>query len=365
MSTHKVLFTGGHGGSTAYAVVEEIKKQKKKWKLFWVGPEYTFEGSKSETFEKKVFPKLGVHFVPITTGRIQRHFTLWTIPALLKIPAGFWKAYTIIKDINPTVVVSFGGYAAYPLVVISWLFRIPVIIHEQTPVAGRANRFSSPFATKVALSRKSSQKYFPKVKSIVTGNPLPLGTQTLPQKAKRSPIPTIFVTGGKSGSKTLNDTFIKIVPSLVKKYKIIHQTGTLQFEEIKKFQKTLSVKNYEVYDILGPKDWVKALSEADVIVSRAGANTVSQLLIIKTPSILVPIPFSYLNEQYENAKFANDLGIAEVIDQKDFTSNLLLEKIDYMFKNWDVIKTKMTDHKSIDLEASYNVFKLIEEVLVG
>ena len=130
-----MVFTGGHAATTAVAVVEEIKDEGKEWKLYWIGVKNAIEGKKVITLESEVLPRLGVKFIPITTGRLQRKFTFYTIPSLLKIPVGFVQSFYYLLKIKPKAVLSFGGFASFPVVFNSRLLGIPVIVHEQTSVA--------------------------------------------------------------------------------------------------------------------------------------------------------------------------------------------------------------------------------------
>ena len=172
MAKVKVVMTGGHAATTAIAVVEEIKAKRLDWGLTWIGVKKAIEGKTVQTLESEALPKLGVKFITIITGRAQRRFTIHTIPSLLKIPAGFVQSFYHLVKIKPNVVVSFGGFASIPVVVDAKILGIPIIIHEQTSVIGRANGFSSQIADKIALARSESLKYFPKEKSVVIGNPV-------------------------------------------------------------------------------------------------------------------------------------------------------------------------------------------------
>jgi UDP-N-acetylglucosamine--N-acetylmuramyl-(pentapeptide) pyrophosphoryl-undecaprenol N-acetylglucosamine transferase len=164
----KILITGAHF-TPAQAVIEEIQKIGKSedrmkseksddsaFQIIYVGRGTTMEGDKTPSVESQVLPKLGVHFIPITTGRLRRYLSLGTFLSLLKIPVGFAQAFWIILTQQPELVVSFGGYVAVPLVFWAWVFNIPVLIHEQTMVSGLANQISSVFATKIALTFKTN-----------------------------------------------------------------------------------------------------------------------------------------------------------------------------------------------------------------
>ena len=171
----RIVLTGGHAATTALSVVEELNLRKDDgmyWEIYWIGAKSAVEGAQVPTLDAAVFPKMGVSFHPIFTGRLQRRLSLWTVPSILKIPVGFFHALALLIKIRPRIILSFGGFAAFPVVLSGWLLRIPIIIHEQTSSAGLANRMSAPFADKVALARKESIKFFSRKKSVVVGNPI-------------------------------------------------------------------------------------------------------------------------------------------------------------------------------------------------
>ena len=165
----KILITGAHF-TPAFATIEELNKYKDV-EIVYVGRKTTLEGDNTSSVESRLLPKLGVKFITITAGRLQRTFTPFTLISLLKIPIGFIQALHIILREKPDVVLSFGGYIALPLVIVAWLFSIPIIIHEQTLISGLANRLGSFFADKIAISFPEN-KLFDKAKAVLTGNPL-------------------------------------------------------------------------------------------------------------------------------------------------------------------------------------------------
>ena len=112
----KIVLTGGHAGSTAYSVVQALKKSVGDWEISFIGTKYAIEGKDTKTFEYSVFPKIGVKFYPIVTGRVQRRFSKWTLLSLLKIPVGILYAFKVLTTVKPDIVMSFGGFAAYPVV---------------------------------------------------------------------------------------------------------------------------------------------------------------------------------------------------------------------------------------------------------
>jgi len=362
MSRNKLVLTGGHAATTAVAVVEEIKSQGKDWKLYWIGVKNAIEGKKIVTLESEVLPRLGVKFLPLTTGRLQRRFTVYTIPSYLKIPIGFFQSLYYLVKIKPRAVLSFGGFASFPVVFNAKLLGIPVIVHEQTSAAGRANIASSRFATKIALARGESRKYFKGVDCVITGNPVMKEIKSVKQKNNLKETPVIYITGGSRGSQSINNAVVVILKKLLTKYKVIHQTGGLdylKFSEIKQKLPQALRNNYEVFVRVNPLEISKIYSRASIIVSRAGANTVSEIMFIKRPAILIPLPISYLDEQTENAKIAKKWGIANIIPQDKLTPEKLLSSIEGLIPELPNIAQKMKGKVSPDFNASKRLLNLL------
>lgn len=359
----KILLTGGHAATAAYATVEGIKKRGHFKDIFWIGTKNALEGKSFQTLESQILPPLGVTTYWIPGGRIQRKFTIWTIPSLLKIPLSFLMSLFFIIKIKPHAVLSFGGGASFPVVLASFLLGVPVLIHEQTAVAGRANEISSFFAKKIILSRVSSLEFFPREKSEVLGNPVRKEILEIKPK-KTSNIKTIFITGGSRGSQALNNLVKPILKNLLANYKIIHQTGSLEFENFSKIKSELSVaqnSNYDVYPTLDLSQMAKGYEDADVVVARAGANTVSEILITKRPAVLIPIPWSYKNEQNLNAQYAQNLGFVKIISQ-DSDPQALLEAINEQIMDVAKIRAKYSSFDSEDLNASQKIAIALEGI---
>lgn len=348
LKNKKILLTGGHAATTALSTIEELIRRKKNADLVWIGSKQAMEGKSTRSLESWVFEKVGVKSYSIISGRLQRKFTLWTIPSLIKVPFGFINAFILILKIRPKVVVSFGGYAAVPVVVVSWLLRIPVVIHEQTAAIGLANKLSQPFAKKVCLARKESQIYYSSKKTVLTGNPIMSQIAEIEAKEKLGNPPTIFITLGSRGSRNINKVVYGILDRLLEKYRVIHIAGEADFDKFAKIQN----KNYEVYPTVDPLEIDNLYRQADIIVARAGANTVSEIMVTKRPSILIPIPWSYLDEQMKNAQVAAEFGIARILRQQDLTPEKLLSEIDLVLKNWEKIVEEAAQKDVFDKEAS-------------
>jgi len=366
-----IVLTGGHAATTACAVIEELKKRsvaKKIKNIYWIGSKKAFEGKTTPSFEYLLLPKLGVKFKPIITGKVQTHFTFWTIPSILKIPIGFIHALIILFTIRPKLILSFGGYVSVPVVIVGYLLKIPVLIHEQTTAIGRANKVTSKFSKKLLLARSESLPYVSKEKSVVVGNPTISAITKIKAKENLPKIPTIFITGGSRGSVVINSIIEKNIEKLTDSYNLVHQTGILEFSKFTNKKANLSKnakKRYKVYSLVDTEKLVKILSLSDLVIARAGANTVSDVLSAKRPAIYIPLAHAYLNEQEKNANVVKELGLAKIIKQNDLTSEGLLKEIENVFSDWNKIIKKFKSIKNPDFEASKKVVDIIEKYLIS
>jgi UDP-N-acetylglucosamine--N-acetylmuramyl-(pentapeptide) pyrophosphoryl-undecaprenol N-acetylglucosamine transferase len=363
---YKVLITGGHAATSAIAIVEAAGDSGRDWEFHWIGPKYAMEGHKIPTLALKTLPKLDVKVHTLIAGRLQRKITRWSFVSLLRFPIGFLHALKFLFAIKPNLILSFGGYAGFPVVFIGWLMRTPILIHDETYSFNRGNKLSSKFATKVAISRTASKKYYPSNKAVLTGNPLMKNILKVSKKNRPSKTPTIYVTGGSTGARSINDLIKEILKKLLTDYRVIHHTGKLDHSRFVKLKKELPkslTKKYKVYESIDPKNIGNIFEKSDIIVSRAGANTVSEIIAIKRPAILIPLVISSWNEQEKNALFAEKYGIAKVLIQKDLTARKLLKEISKLHGDWEIIVGKVARKESPDKDAAIKLVDLVEGVL--
>lgn len=353
----KVVITGTHF-TPAQAVIEKLKNYPDV-EIVYVGRKYTQEGYKTNSAESQVLPRMGVKFFPVTSGRLQRSFTLYTLPSLLKIPIGFIQSFYILLKEKPDVVLSFGGYIGVPIVVSAWLLSIPVIIHEQTLITGLANTISSHFADKVAVS--FNKKYsFSEDKVIFTGNPmretiihpdakLRKEIRQIFRESKSRNLPLILVTGGNQGSHVINQALKESLESLTQRACIIHQTGDSKFRDYEelviKKEEIEHPQRYVVSKWLNDNDLGSILRKADLAVSRAGVNTLLELAFFGVPALLIPLPYLYKNEQNVNAQHFADLGLAHVLPQRNLSGETLLEDIGKMLDRLKDLKKAAKEAK--------------------
>lgn len=340
-----IVTSGGGHFSPALAVIQKLPVSIP---FFIVGRKYALEADNTVSLEYRLSKERNFLFIPITTGRFQRIITPFTVFSLLKIPIGFFQALSIIKKHSPDCVISFGGYVSLPVVIASWIMQKPVVIHEQTLASGLSNKIASFFAGTVCVSWEESKKYFPKYKTILTGNPLreeiknphiekSSGVYTFFQKNKKSKV--IYITGGSIGSHAINTKVFDSLKELLKQYAVIHQVGdAVQYKDFELLTQEKSLlpeslqEKYYVHKFFTADEVGFILKEADVVVSRAGINIITELLFLRKKAVFIPLPYGQQNEQLKNAKFYERVANAIVLPQEKLTSDSLLEGIEHMLK---------------------------------
>lgn len=370
----KIIFVGG--GGHFVPLLSVLQHLSKTDDVLIVGRKYALEGDKAISLEYKTSQDLDIPFQPITTGRLQRKFTARTLFSLLKIPYGVLQALSIIKKIKPDVVLSGGGYVAFPVGVACFFLGVPFVLHEQTQEAGLVNRITAFFAAKICISWESSRKFFPKEKTVLTGNPVRQFTGSLGEVRKKYSIvsenlPFLYITGGSLGSHAINLLIEGCLEDLLSHFRILHQTGDAKeygdFDRLSQKREYLPPKlkdRYSLTKFVDPQDVGGVLQEATIVVGRCGINTISELLYYKKVSLLIPLPFSQGNEQYKNALLLKNTGLAEVLNQNDTTSELLFEKLLYIKKHILDFKEKNTQKElSLVTSAAENILNVMHSAV--
>ncbi|MEK7533723.1 MAG: UDP-N-acetylglucosamine--N-acetylmuramyl-(pentapeptide) pyrophosphoryl-undecaprenol N-acetylglucosamine transferase [Patescibacteria group bacterium] len=375
----KIVIVGGHL-APALAAIDNLPKDTK---LLFIGRKYTFEGDKALSLEYREITKRKVPFTNVISGRLQRRLTRHTIPSLIKVPYGFIQSFFILQKFKPDVFLGFGGYLSLPLGLAAFILRIPIVIHEQTLEAGIANKILSFFAKKICISWESSRKFFPKNKTVLIGNPIRkfslssrpspkgawrnLGDSSTPFHFARNDTPIIYITGGSSGSHFINTLVEGCIKELLEKFVIIHQTGDAQeyrdFDRLNNLRDSLPSKlkaRYFLIKFVEPKDVGSCLQKAHLVVSRAGINTITELIFLKKPSLLIPLRYSQNNEQIKNALFLKSLGLGEVLEQGHLSSQKFLQKVIEMVNNINKYKIKDKSNALINKNAAQKIIEVIQ-----
>lgn len=318
----KILVTGAHF-TPALATIEELKKNYNS-EVVYVGRSSTLEGDDTPSVESQILPKLGVRFLSLQTGR-------WKLTSFLKIPFGFAHSLHILLKEKPDIVLSFGGYVALPMVFGAWLLSIPVIIHEQGLTLGLANKLSSLFASKIAVSFPQDSSN-PKI--VLTGNP------SIKPAHPKGVHKQILITGGSQGAHVINMAVERCLDKLTNLIKVIHQTGDSKYKDFERLKQKEN-KNYKVEKFIH-KGWEDILAGSDLVVCRAGINTLSELAFLGKPALVIPIEGH--KEQNLNAGYFEKLGLATLLPQSTLSGESLLLNIK------QCLKKKVAKDKKVIIE---------------
>lgn len=368
----KIIISGGHL-TPALAVLDEFKRRGIE-NFIWVGRKFSMFGDKESSAEFQIVKSRGISFIDLKMGKIYRKISTAGIISFLQIPFGFIQALFILFKEKPDLIVSFGGYLAVPVVFWAKMLEIPAVTHEQTVTIGRANKFIQKFAKLVFLSWQSSfdnlsQNQKNSGKFILAGNPIRKAvfqkeTDKFDFKNKKK---TIYITGGNLGSHIINLNVLKILPQILTKYNVIHQCGSTtvhnDIEMLSKFREKLPVelrKSYIVQTGFWEDEIGAVFANSDFVISRSGANTVTEVLALRKPSILIPIPWSAENEQFLNAKMIENVGLGIILEQKDLNPENLLKRIEQASS---IIITEEVKRKINNLLISKAETKIVDQTL--
>ena len=358
----KILITGGHS-SPAISIIESLHNKN----IVYVGREFLLDKKTEKTLEYKEILRKKIKFINLNTGKLNRELSFKSIIDFFNIPIGFINAYKIIKNEKPDIVLSFGSYIAIPICIIAWLKKIPVYIHEQTIEPGLTNRLLSKISKKIFISFPQSLKFFPTNKTLLTGNPI---KQSILNPKKIMNIkkirPVIFITGGSLGSHSINLIIKDIAIYLLKKYMVIIQTGSADkfndFNVLNNIKNRLPnniQQNFYIFKSLSSDEISYLYSISDLVISRAGANTTFELIYLKKPCILIPLPWSVKNEQEKHAQLITNAHAGEIFYQNQ-TSNILLKIIDKILNNLSEYKNNFNNlYYLIKTNASQKIIETI------
>ncbi len=339
--------------------------------IVFVGRKYAMEGDRNVSAEYELMREKGIRFLPIMAGRMQRAFTVQTIPSLIKVPVGLIQALSYCVREKPHLIVSFGGYVALPVAIAAWIMGIPVITHEQTLAAGLANKVIAMIAKRVCVTFEETRTHFPKGKVAFTGLPMRAQlfelTKEPPYTIDAKKYPLLYITGGSLGARSLNERLFPAIPELLRSYTIIHQTGSVSFEEASGLRQSLPRALRDRYIIepfipLPSLAWT--LQRAVIVIGRSGANTTIELASLGKVAILVPLPWSAGNEQLWLARWLSSHGAAEVIIQDTLTSEVLMDTITKIRNDYESLSSQAkTLSRHIPRDGAKRMMKEIREVL--
>lgn len=349
----KIVLTGG--GTAGHvtpnmALIPELKKR---------GYEIHYIGSK-DGIEKKLIEEIGVPYYGISSGKLRRYFDPKNFSDPIKVLKGYGEANSLIKKINPNLVFSKGGFVTVPVVLAAKRRKVPAIIHESDMTPGLANKICIPCATRICANFPETLNSLPEGKAVLTGTPI---REELFSGDKRKGIefcrftdkkPIIMIIGGSLGSVVVNEAVREILPSLLEKFQIIHLCGKDKIDE-----KLKETEGYVQFEYI-KKELSDLMDAADIVISRAGANAICEILALRKPNILVPLSAAASRgDQILNAASFEKQGYSYVIKEEELSGDKLLAAVKEVYSQKEKYINAMADsqlNNSIE-----KVIDLIEE----
>ncbi|HCS67185.1 MAG TPA: undecaprenyldiphospho-muramoylpentapeptide beta-N-acetylglucosaminyltransferase [Oribacterium sp.] len=316
--TKKIVLTGGGTAGHVTANIALLPRLRADgFEAYYIG---SYDG-----IEKKMMEREGIPYTGISTGKLRRYFDLKNFSDPIRVLKGFGEAKKALKNIQPEIVFSKGGFVAVPVVWAAHSLHIPVVTHESDMTPGLANKLCLRAASRICCNFPETTKALPAGKAVLTGSPirekLLQGTREdgLEMTGFSGEKPVLMAIGGSLGSVAINNALRALLPELLKTYDVIHVCGKGNLDE------TLAdTEGYRQYEFLS--DGLRNLyALADVVISRAGANVICELLALKKPNILIPLPLDQSRgDQILNAKSFEKQGFSYVLDQHEMEKDVQL-----------------------------------------
>lgn len=342
----RILFTGGGTGGhlmPIIAIIREIKRlhQGDDIDFVYIGPKNQESVVALEQENVKTYP--------IVYGKIRRYFSFQNIiDILFKIPFSFLQAFWIVLAIRPKLVFSKGGTGSLPICFWTYIFGIPLFIHESDITPGLSNKTSARWAKKIFTAFPKTD-FFNLSKIIVVGNPIKKELlEGNKESAKevfsiRSEKPVILILGGSQGAEPINNFITIILNDLLKNYEVIHSCGKKNYQKMKMESEIVTAKElgsfYHLYESLDEIQLKHAYAIATFVISRAGAGSIFEIAATGKPSILIPLPTSASNHQSRNAYEFSGTGSSIVVEQENLIPNFFLGKINHLISQPEKLRT--------------------------
>lgn len=309
--------------------------------------------------EKELIEQFGVPYHGISSGKLRRYFDWKNFTDPFRVLKGFAEANKLIKELKPDVIFSKGGFVSVPVVMAGKRNHVPTIIHESDMTPGLANKLSIPSASKVCCNFPETLEHLPEGKAVLTGSPI---RQELLQGSKEaarelcgftSDKPVILIVGGSLGSVVVNDAVRAILPELLKDFQIVHLCGKGKTDE-----SLQGLEGYAQFEYI--KQELKDLfALTDIVISRAGANAICELLALHKPNLLIPLSANASRgDQILNARSFERQGFSIVLEEEELTNEVLLNAIHRLYDEKDAFIETM--NKSSQQDSINTIIELIE-----
>ncbi len=320
------------GGGTAGHVTPNIALMPK---LREAGYDIQYIGS-HEGIERKLIEEMDIPYYGISSGKLRRYFDIKNFSDPFKVMKGYAQSVKLMKSLKPDIVFSKGGFVSVPVVLAAKTCHIPAIIHESDMTPGLANKLAIPSATKVCCNFPETMKYLPAEKAVLTGSPIRkelaegVAAKAISFTGLNNGKPVVLIIGGSLGANAVNVAVRKILPELLKDFQVIHLCGKDKLDT-----SLTGVAGYVQYEYI-KDELADMFALADVVISRAGANAICELLSLKKPNILIPLPASQSRgDQILNARSFKEQGYSVVLDEDTLTDEQLLDAVRNVYKDRD------------------------------
>lgn len=350
MSKKIVMTGGGTAGHVTPNIALFPALRAEDYEIHYIG---SFDG-----IEKKLIEDFDVPYYGISTGKFRRYFDPKNFSDPFRVMKGFFEARKILKHIKPDVVFSKGGFVSVPVVRAAASLKIPCIIHESDMTPGLANKLCIPVSRKICCNFPETFDMLPPEKAVLTGSPI---REELSTGNKEDGLafcgfnhekPVIMVMGGSQGAAAVNQAIRDALPKLLEKYQVVHLCGKDKMDNL-----LLTVPGYKQFEYI-KEEMKDLLAMADLVISRSGANAISEILALRKPNILIPLP-SGRGDQLLNADSYEAQGFSIVINEDDLTTKVLLQKVEELWQNKETYVKTMSESKQRD--AIGQIMGLIEE----
>ncbi len=354
-----IISAGGTGGHIypALAIIDKIKEKEPNSQFLYIGTH--------NRMEKDIVPKRGIPFKSIEMYGFNKKNLFKNFKTIACIIKSFKECKKIIKDFNPDIVIGVGGYVTVPVIVSAKKLGYKTFIHEQNSIPGKSNKFLAKYCDAIGVSFASSINYLPKEKTFLSGNPCSENAIYVSPASKgelglSSNKKLVLITMGSLGSKSINNYLIKNIKSFEgKNYEVLIITGNASFDDFPKDNLPLNVKILPFYEGL-----TKIMKRTDLFVSRAGASTLSEIIALEVPTILIPSPFVANNHQYVNALDLIKKDAAIMIEEKNLKDNTLIDKIDEVIDDDIKLRHMKENLKTLQVfNSALLIYNKIKEII--
>lgn len=327
----KIGLVGGGTGGHFYplmAVANELRHDESQPQLYYFGP---------APYNEAELAQYNIKYIYCPAGKLRRYFSFQNFIDVFRNFFGVFIGTLRLFLIYPDVILSKGGFTSVPILLAARFLRIPVVIHESDSVPGRANTVALKQARYIGIAYDDVAQYFPAEKTALIGIPMrpeivQIPTDPFTELGIPSDKPLILITGGSSGAERINDAVLLTLDKLLPHYRVFHQTGTSNVDDMRLTVKSLLTdpvlqENYYLEGKVDGKTFANLLAAASVVITRAGSTTLFEIAHYQKPAIVIPIPEDISRDQRSNAYAYARTGAATVIEESNLTPHLLVEEI--------------------------------------